>query len=69
MPPLQKLVDGVPKAIQDDVDAVMEAATGWNLDSDFTPENLTKFFSLYARAAVAIATDYRVSMNEGRLGN
>lgn len=69
MPPMQKLVEGVPQAIKDDVDAVMEAATGWNLDSEFNAENLAKFFSLYARAAVTIASDYRVSMNEGRLGN
>lgn len=69
LPPARNLVEDVPKALQSDVDAVMDAAVGWNVDAEFNVENLTKFFRRYAQAAVAIATDYRVSMNEGRLGN
>ncbi len=69
LPPPRKLVEGVAEALRSDVEAVMDAATGWNLHQEFNEENLTKFFRLYSQAAVTIATDYRVSMNEGRLGN
>ena len=69
LPPEQKLAEGVPDAIQADVDAVLDIATGWELADEFNAENLAKLFGLYNRSAKAIAEDYRVSMNEGRLGN
>lgn len=68
-PPAPKLSEGVPAAIENDIDAVMDLATGWNLEHEFNRENLAKFFGLYAKAAYTIANDYRVSLNEGRLGN
>lgn len=69
IPPMPKLVDGVDEAIRNDVETVMDCASGWNVDAPFDAETLTKFFRRYAKAAVTIASDYRVSMTEGRLGN
>lgn len=69
MPPDPKLVEGVPEAIASDVAAVLDVANGWNLDYEFTAENVGKFLALYAAAPKAIGDDYFVSMTEGRLGN
>jgi|JI9StandDraft_2_1071091.scaffolds.fasta_scaffold02539_8 hypothetical protein len=69
MPNAPKLVDGVADAIRSDVATVMDCATDWNLDKEFNAENLAKFFRLYVGAGNAIASDYRKSMTEGRLGN
>jgi len=48
---------------------VLDVANGWNLDYEFTAENVGKFLALYAAAPKAIGDDYFVSMTEGRLGN
>jgi len=56
-------------AVGRDVDAVLDVATNWNIDLPFNAENLFRFLNAYAGAAVAITTDYRVSLTEGRLGN
>jgi len=69
LPPEAKLVEGIPEAIANDVAAVLDVADGWNLDAEFTAENIGKFLMLYAAAPKAIGDDYFVSMTEGRLGN
>lgn len=64
------LVEATKAAIARDVEAVMDVAVDWNVEKyPFSAENITKFLRLYPGAAVAIATDYRVSHTEGRLGN
>jgi hypothetical protein len=64
------LVEATKAAIARDVEAVLDVASDWNVDKyPFDAESLTKFLSIYPGAAVAIATDYRVSHTEGRLGN
>lgn len=56
--------------IKSDVEAVKEVATGWNVEGfEFDDKGLAKFFKRYAGAALAIISDYRVSLTEGRLGN
>lgn len=69
LPQFKPAVDQVEQGLREDVEAVMRAATGWNLDYEFTAENLTKFFRLYLGAAAAITAEYNVSMTKGRLGN
>lgn len=70
VPPFKPTVDGVDDGLKSDVRAVMDAATGWGLaEYEFNAENIEKFLRLYAGAATAIASDYRKSMTEGRLGN
>lgn len=59
----------VLEAIKRDADAIMEIATGWNVDAEFNADNLQKLCRGYPGAAAAIVNDYRVTMNEGRLGN
>ena len=69
MPPQKNTVDDVENAIRNDVETVMDCVTDWNLDAEFNADNLAKFFRLYVGAGNAIASDYRKSMTEGRLGN
>lgn len=65
-----KVSDTVADAIQRDVEAVRDVATGWNVDGmPFDNDSLSKFFDVYPGAAMSIITDYRISLNEGRLGN
>lgn len=59
----------VSAGIERDVQAVMDVASGWEADIEFNAKHLSRLFSLYGGAAKAIMDDYRVSMNEGRLGN
>lgn len=69
-PATRPLADYTREAIARDVQAVMDVASDWEVEGiAFNTEALTKFFSFYAGAARAITADYRVSMNEGRLGN
>ena len=64
------LVEATRAAVARDVEAVLDVASDWNVDKyAFNAENVGKFLSIYPGAAVAIATDYRVSHTEGRLGN
>ena len=64
------ILEATKAAIARDVDAVLDVASDWNVDQyAFNAENLSRFLSIYPGAAVAIATDYRVSLTEGRLGN
>lgn len=57
------------EGIARDVEMLKDFATGWNIDAPFDDVHLTKFFTKYSGAGMAIASDYRVSLFEGRLGN
>lgn len=60
----------VRRAMDSDVEAIMDVVVGWGIDgAEFTHENVLKFISLYPGAALAIISDYRVGMTQGRLGN
>lgn len=65
-----KLVDLQAKALERDVEAVMLCARGWNADGlEFNADNVSRFLTRYPGAGMAIVSDYRVSLTEGRLGN
>lgn len=66
----RSLVDITREALARDVDTTLDVAVGWNVDGyEFGKESLMLLFARYPAAATAIATDYRVSHTEGRLGN
>jgi hypothetical protein len=57
------------RALARDVEAVQLIATGWNLDIEFTTENLTKFCKRYPSAGLAVINEYKTSLTDGRLPN
>lgn len=59
----------VQLAIDNDVETLQDIATGWNIDAPFDAAHLRKLCTKYAGAALAVVTDYRVSLTQGRLGN
>ncbi len=48
---------------------VMRVAEGWNLDEDFSLENIKSLCDELPGVAFAIMEAYRVAITEGRLGN
>lgn len=63
------LADDTRTAIDNDVATLIDVATGWNVDAPFDSDNLRKLCTKFAGAAMAIVSDYRVSLTQGRLGN
>lgn len=52
-----------------DATRILAMAKGWNVDLEFTAENLTKFCRRYPGAEAAVYEDYTTTMLQGRLGN
>jgi hypothetical protein len=50
-------------------DYVMQAIEGWNLDEEFTRENVQQLADELPAAITAIMDSYRNAMTQGRLGN
>ena len=50
-------------------DQIMRAAEGWNLDEDFSRENVVALCDEIPAMAFAIMDTYRIAITEGRLGN
>jgi len=48
---------------------IMQAAEGWNLDEDFTLDNVQQLADELPAAATAIMESYRGAVLEGKLGN
>ena len=48
---------------------IMKAVEGWNLDEDFTLDNVQQLADELPAATSAIMEDYRISILEGRRGN
>lgn len=64
------LADVVAESTRRDASAILDCAIGWNVEGyAFDAETLVKFLNLFPGAAMAVIEDYRVSLNEGRLGN
>jgi hypothetical protein len=63
------MASGRARALARDVEAVQLIATGWNLETEFTAENLTKFLKRYPGAGMAVITAYKTSLTDGRLPN
>ncbi len=65
----ESIMEIVRKTLADDVEMLMEIASGWNIDAPWNAESVRKMCLRYAGAATAIVTDYRISLTQGRLGN
>ncbi len=48
---------------------LMQVLDGWSLDEPLNPSNAQALSNEVPAAALAIMTDYRVAITEGRLGN
>jgi hypothetical protein len=51
------------------VRAVMDVAAGWDLDDEFSEENVAKLDRNYQGAAIAITTKYMTEIYQARMGN
>ena len=59
----------VRDAIESDVKTLRDLMDGWGLAYPFDDAHLRLLCVRYAGSALAIVTDYRVSLTSGRLGN
>lgn len=50
-------------------DYLMRVMDGWNLDEEFSRENVAQLCDEIPAAAMAIMNQYRAAITEGRLGN
>ncbi|WP_250501972.1 phage tail assembly chaperone [Caballeronia sp. AZ7_KS35] len=50
-------------------DYIMQAVDGWNLDEEFTRENVQQLADELPAAVIAIIDSYRDAITQGRLGN
>lgn len=50
-------------------DYIMKVVEGWNLDEDFTRQNVQQLCDEFPGVAAAIMESYRTATTEGRLGN
>lgn len=65
----ESVIEHVRAALVNDVATIMDIATGWNVDAPWNEEYVRKMCLRYAGAPMAIVSDYRVSLTEGRRGN
>ncbi len=56
-------------ADREDVEAIMEVASGWDLEDAFGPENVEKLVQNYIGSAKAILETYINQVAAARLGN
>lgn len=59
----------VGRSIESDSGFIMKLADGWDLDDDFTQENVMKLIDNFGGAAQKIVDGYQAAIIEGRLGN
>lgn len=57
------------KTTADNIDFILQAVEGWNLDAPFSREALEQLADELPHAPLAIINDYRLACTEGRLGN
>jgi hypothetical protein len=50
-------------------DYILQAVDGWNLDEEFTRENVQQLADEIPAAVIAIIDSYREAITQGRLGN
>jgi hypothetical protein len=63
------LADIMAKTAGANASYIMQAVVGWNLDEDFTEENVQQLADEIPAAAAAIMNDYQKAILEGKLGN
>lgn len=63
------LAKALAKTIDTNSDYLMKIVDGWNLDADFTRDNMQQMCDEYPGAALAVIDAYRFAITEGRSGN
>lgn len=63
------LKESLEKTVDQNADYILKIADGWNLDVDFTRENIVQLCSELPAGAFQIIDQYRAACTEGRLGN
>lgn len=66
---LEKFISHITENSPDETDIVMDIAAGWELQDEFTRENITRLLQNYHGAAAAISTTYINELSAARLGN
>lgn len=61
--------DSVRTTVDNEVQYILDAAVGWNIDAPFDAAHVRKLCVKHAGTAMAVMTHYRVSLTQGRLGN
>lgn len=64
-----KWSDLVGRSIDADAGFIVKLADGWDLDDDFTKENVMQLIDTFGGAAQKIVDGYQAAIVEGRLGN
>lgn len=65
----RKLADVFSGAVEHQAEYLSKVIEGWNLDAEFSFENLYALCDEYPGAAIEIIETYRAAITEGRLGN
>jgi hypothetical protein len=63
------LEQALEKTKDTNADYIMQVADGWNLDVDFSRDNVAQLCDELPGAALEIMNKYRAAITEGRLGN
>lgn len=63
------IATALAKTRDTNADYIMRIADGWDLDVEFSRDNIAQLCDEYPAAAMAIMNNYRSAMTEGRLGN
>lgn len=63
------MADLMEKTAGSNADYIMQVLEGWNLDVEFSKENVQQMADELPGVATAIMEAYRVACTEGRLGN
>lgn len=61
--------DLMDRTKESNAEYILKVAEGWNLDEEFTLENVSVLCDELPGAAAAIMENYRLAVTEGRLGN
>ena len=63
------LAEALSQTCEQNAEYIMKIASGWDLEEEFTRENVERLCDELPGAAIEIINAYRVAVAEGRLGN
>ena len=63
------LAKALGKTVGTNADYIMKVADDWNLDAEFSRDNVQQMCDEYPGAAAALIDAYRLAIADGRLGN
>lgn len=63
------LAEALAKTRDTNADYIMAISEGWDLESEFTRDNVAQLCDELPGVALAIINNYRTAISEGRLGN